>query len=197
MDRIEQVLSEAIDTGEVVKVKYNGGSQPGLIRELSPITINGDDVRARCLATNRVKTFKLSKMEISSADTASSYEPGKTLPEPSNLNEALEPHKESIEEQGWILVIEENEAGVYRTFKNGKLRKTPDVFIQYHELQYEYTDSDKDGNQIDIMKPSVRPWYVSHKRKQASSFKRLSSGIEKFLENVTEEAEHISLIVSQ
>jgi predicted DNA-binding transcriptional regulator YafY len=64
MGNLEQLLITAIETGEVINIKYHGGSQPGSIRQISPISVNGDDVRARCLATNRVKVFKISKMEI-------------------------------------------------------------------------------------------------------------------------------------
>jgi len=193
MDKIEDVLLEAIQTGEVLNIKYNGGSQPGLIRQLLPLSINVEDVRAKCFATNRVKTFKLSKMELG-VHSNPSYTVGQILPEPKNLQEALGPFILNIEKIGWTLVTSEKEAGVYRKFKSGKLRKTPDVFIQYNEYSYDYSDFDENGNEIDVMKPSSRPWYVSHKTKTASSFKKLSSAILKFYDNAQEEAERLKLI---
>ena len=47
MKSIKPILTEAIETGEVVKIKYHGGSQPGSLRQISPISIVGDDVVAR------------------------------------------------------------------------------------------------------------------------------------------------------
>jgi hypothetical protein len=98
------------------------------------------------------------------------------------LKEGFELHEAFLYDLGWVLSVKEEEAGVYRTF-NGKLRKTPDVYIQYHELTYDYTDSfDDNGNQIEYTKPSERPWYVrSNTTDQASSFKKLGAAIDNFI----------------
>ncbi|MEA1988222.1 MAG: hypothetical protein U9N57_03290 [Pseudomonadota bacterium] len=183
MENLEQILISASETGEIINIKYHGGSQPGSTRQISPISVKNDDVRARCLATNRVKVFKLSKIELEqSSDLIKTYVPGKKAPEPNSIKEALESHKEFLSGLGWVLIIDNEEAGVFRTFKNGKLRKTPDVYIQYHEFTYDYTDWDEDGNEVEYTKPSVRPWYVrSNPANQGTSFKKLSSAIEKFL----------------
>jgi predicted DNA-binding transcriptional regulator YafY len=61
---IEASLKEAIETGEVLKVRYHGGSQPGALREIAPISVNGDKVRARCYSSDAVKTFVIGKVEI-------------------------------------------------------------------------------------------------------------------------------------
>jgi len=195
MDNLKQILVSASETGEIISIKYHGGSQSGSIRQISPISVRNDDVRARCLATNQVKTFKLSKMELEqSSELLKTYIPGKKVSEPNSITEALEEHKELFFNLGWKLVIGKEEAGVYRTFKNGKLRKTPDVHIQYHEFTYDYTDWDDDGNEVEYTKPSVRPWYIrSNPANQGTSFKKLSSAIEKFINFSKEASEQLEL----
>jgi len=195
MDSLEKILVSASETGEIISIKYHGGSQSGSIRQISPISVNNDDVRARCLATNQVKTFKLSKMELEqSSEHLKTYIPGKKVLEPSSITEALEGHQELLFNLGWKLVIGKEEAGVYRTFKNGKLRKTPDVYIQYHEFTYDYTDWDDEGNEVEYTKPSVRPWYIrSNPANQGTSFKKLSSAIEKFINFSKEASEQLEL----
>ena len=195
MDSLKKILVSASETGEIISIKYHGGSQSGSIRQISPISVNNDDVRARCLATNQVKTFKLSKMELEqSSEHLKTYIPGKKVLEPSSITEALEGHQELLFNLGWKLVIGKEEAGVYRTFKNGKLRKTPDVYIQYHEFTYDYTDWDDEGNEVEYTKPSVRPWYIrSNPANQGTSFKKLSSDIEKFINFSKEASEQLEL----
>lgn len=57
----EVALKEAVETGEILKIRYHGGSQPGrLFREIAPISVNSDKVRA----SGTVKTFLISKVEI-------------------------------------------------------------------------------------------------------------------------------------
>ena len=61
---IHSILCEARDNGEVLKIKYHGGSQPFTLREIYPISISKDKVMARCLNSNAVKTFVIDKIEI-------------------------------------------------------------------------------------------------------------------------------------
>jgi predicted DNA-binding transcriptional regulator YafY len=194
MESVEQILISAIETGEIINIKYHGGSQPGSIRQISPISVKAENVRARCLSTNRVKVFKLSRIEIERSSTlTNTYVPGKKTPEPTSLKEAFESHRELLSNLGWLLSVEDEGAGVYRTFQNGKLRKTPDVYIQYFEFKYDYTDDDE-GNEIEYTKPSERPWYVrSNTRDQASSFKKLSVATDKFVLLAKEAAETLKL----
>jgi hypothetical protein len=43
----EERLREAIKVGEVVKVVYNGGTQPGVLREIAPVSIRNGKVLSR------------------------------------------------------------------------------------------------------------------------------------------------------
>jgi len=61
----EQILKEAIATGEAIKVRYYGGTTPGEERELIVREIISDKhVKCFCLRSNLEKTYFLNKMEI-------------------------------------------------------------------------------------------------------------------------------------
>lgn len=60
----EKRLQEAIDDGEELKVIYQGGSQPGSLREIAPISLKNGKVSARCFTSNAVKSFLLEKISI-------------------------------------------------------------------------------------------------------------------------------------
>jgi predicted DNA-binding transcriptional regulator YafY len=75
---VRNKLLDAIDTGEVLLVRYSGGTQPGTIRQISPVGFVGSDkIRAACLATGRDKLYFFSKMEIidSSDRSLVTYDP--------------------------------------------------------------------------------------------------------------------------
>ena len=69
IEALKQRLQETIGTGEILNIIYHGGSEPDAARQLFPMQIKGDQLRARCLATNRVKTYSLSKIEWTDNDT--------------------------------------------------------------------------------------------------------------------------------
>jgi hypothetical protein len=61
----EQILKEAIGTGEAIKVRYYGGTTPGEERELIIREIISDKhVKCFCLRSNLEKTYFLNKIEI-------------------------------------------------------------------------------------------------------------------------------------
>jgi len=126
-------------------------------------------------------------------DNAQTYDPHFKIQEPTNLKEALEPHKASFKSLGWVLIIVDETAGLYRCFKNGKERKTADVIIEYHKYVYE-NEIDLDDRFIETRKVSTRPWYVnSNNIPTASTFKFLSIAVERFIELAQQEAESLRL----
>ena len=73
---VKERLIEASKTGEIITIVYHGGSQPGTKRDISPIRVSKTEVRARCLVTEELRTFKLSKLEIVPEDfPAKRYDP--------------------------------------------------------------------------------------------------------------------------
>lgn len=130
---VEKILLEAITTGEIITITYNGGSQPGTKRQISPINISNSMVRATCLNSNETKLFSLSKIQIvSNTDSFKSYNPNLQKPaadEPCNLSEILSKHIDEFKALGFHLEIRENYAAVYRILENGDIVETPDVTV--------------------------------------------------------------------
>jgi hypothetical protein len=95
-DKIE-ILQEAIGTGEIIKIKYNGGSQPGTVREIIPRKIDREKemIYAYCITSSKILSFSLSKIEISSYDENITYRQTQKMSETdiSVLKKALKDEK--------------------------------------------------------------------------------------------------------
>ncbi len=63
----ENLLSEAAQNGEILHVIYAGGSSPGSVRQIVPVKIEGDKVRARCIKSNKTKLYLIEKIGIMTA----------------------------------------------------------------------------------------------------------------------------------
>jgi len=194
---IKRTLEDAIGTGELLTISYAGGSQPGAKRMISPIKVEGDKVRARCYTSNQVKVFNINKITIieKNVNGETTYKEGYHAPEPATLTEAVEPHIEELTKIGWHVELSEEEIGVYRFFKNGKMRKTPDVYMLYQEYTTDYLDQDAEGELVEHKRKSSRPWYVRSNvsGENASSFSVLSRAVSRFVEFSHAAAEKFSL----
>jgi hypothetical protein len=188
---LTETLSRAIEAGEVLFVKYHGGSKPGESRQLSPIAFVGDDkIRAHCHASGRNKVFVIDKIEIlEDVDHGSAtYESAPFPSDPKTLAEALAGNLDGLRDAGWHVEIEAEFCSLHRYFKNGKPRKTPVVSIEFREFTWNYDENadggiDEDGILIPIEKKSERPWCVSCAELDKSvSFKSLSGAADRFLE---------------
>lgn len=61
-------LKEAIETGELLTVIYNGGHTPGAKRRIVPRRLHDDLVYANDFGDTPIKSYKLRQMELSSDD---------------------------------------------------------------------------------------------------------------------------------
>jgi hypothetical protein len=180
---IEAKIQEAIATGEVLTIRYQGGTQPGTIRNISPIRISGDKVRARCLASNVVKTFVISKIELSkgSNDVDSRWDPTrKDKLKYEDLNSFIEPNKAELEKMGWHVNFSDNHISLHRSYKNGRVLKGSDVSLSYDELVYEFY-IDFDGKEHKEAKKRQKPWVIHVKGHYIAGYSKLERAIEKFL----------------
>ena len=106
-----------------------------------------------------------------------------------NLKSHLAPYRDTVEGIGWVLEVSDTSAGTFRRFKNGKLRKTPDVHIEYNEYHHDTYDVDDDGELVEVPRKAERPWYVASTHKaQAATFKHHERAIERFMELCVTEA---------
>lgn len=187
MDTKER-LKEAIDTGEILTIIYHGGSQPGTTRQISPMSFSRDRVRARCLISNKPKYFTLDKIDLVDDPAAEpTYEKDKKFAEPASIQIALEPYLETIRAMGWLVEINDQEAGLYRTRKNGNRLKYPDVALRYHATTRR---EDERGRIHEI--PSTMPWHVNSNKAQNSFFKSLSHAAERFIKVADEVAQKVT-----
>jgi hypothetical protein len=166
-------LQEAIRTAEIVRIRYFGGSTPGLERDIAPILISGETVQAHCLLTETVKTFSLSKMELAVAGQPSALAlttpTATTEPNYGSLQELVNENQTFLESLGWIVKLEDNCLSLHRTHKNGKLGKTPVITLRFEEYAAELVF---DGDEITEQNVRLRerPWVVRGKNKDTVTF---------------------------
>lgn len=67
-------LQAAVGTGEVLRIIYYGGSQPGAVREVVPIALKEGRLWALCVADNQTKSYTLDKVALPGPDDANAPE---------------------------------------------------------------------------------------------------------------------------
>ncbi|MBF0378046.1 MAG: hypothetical protein HQK72_11260 [Desulfamplus sp.] len=183
-DLIETLL-ESISTKNPVRVRYFGGSSPGMERDIIPTRLFKEKVKAVCLITDKEKMFFLKKMELvvhGESSVLSEIYPIKP-PEPifENLNDFYEGRKAEWESMGWIPILEENQLLLYRKAKRGnKILKNASMFIRFEEMT---SDIVFDGEKMveQNIRKRIRPWTVT-----GHTFGLFSKAQEKFVELVRE-----------
>ena len=186
-------LMVAATIGQVVSIIYHRGSQPGSIRQVVPITVSEDEVRAHDVTSGFEKTFKLAYVELAGPETiAPAYNPALVLNDTRTLLVALEPHLADLRALGWHLETAEGSVSVHRYFQNGKPRKSADVLIMFTEFAIDAWD-DGIGAREEGVK-STRPYYVSSPSfERARTFTHLSPAIGVFLHEARKHAPRSTL----
>lgn len=171
-NELRERLKQAIHTGEVLSIIYHGGSQPGALRQIAPIEIDDDKVRARCYMSKAIKTFSLNKIEfrelanLTPNDAASTWKPITKPPLPlfDTIAEVIAHYREDLEAKGWHVVHEIGEDGEYLNLfgrlKNGNMRKRPSVSLGYETIGYDLIVMPDGGVARTNPHPRIRPWSV-------------------------------------
>lgn len=185
----ESVLTRAIQAGEILTIKYHGGSQPGAVREIAPISLSGQKLRARCYTSGAVKVFVVEKIEICEEGNISAdpkWDPS-ALPivQYATISDIYKAQSAVLENSGWHINHELDILSLHRIRKNGTPLKGPDVSITYSEWTSEqYIDQDDDGELIYLesnRRKSARPYGVRGKNHHGASFANLDKAAELFL----------------
>jgi hypothetical protein len=183
---VEERLQEAARTGEVLKVKYHGGSQPGAIREIAPISIKEGLLWAKCFNSNAVKCFSLGKIEIlegESTSALSAWQPvAVSIPHYDSLAVLLEKCRDRLGDLGWHVEYSTNCLSVHRRFKNGKPLKGPDVSLDFEEYAYDLVVGLDGELHEQNERRRERPWVVRGKRMTTKTLGNLDRAAETFLE---------------
>ena len=194
-DDLRARLLAAANAGEIVSIVYHRGSQPGTVRAILPITITHEEVRARDMAAEIDKTFKLAHLELAGLQTtARAYDPAGAPPaeDPQTVRAALSPHVPALQALGWHVELTENRISLHRFFKNGKPRKGYDVTMGFDEFTVDMFD-DFDGLGLQrVTRPSKRPYNVSSAALPTRTFVRLSIALRAFLDEARRLADAVS-----
>lgn len=201
---VTQQLEGAIGTGEIVRIAYAGGSQPGSERDIYPLEVKGSKVRAKCIASGVVKMFDIAKISI-----VRLVAPGPTPPvtyDPStpavqqfqSFEHVAAELAPSLSRMGWQMDQEadgENRVlSLHSFFKNGKLRKTPDVTLHFtpREPIKDYTlvvsiDPKPLGvttqAREETQQTATRPWSVRSKAMASGkAYGKIDRAVQVFLE---------------
>ena len=163
-------FTEALRTGEVVGIRYHGGSQPGTYREIVPLNVMPDRVIAWCRQSSASKFFLFDAIEFRSGPPASnegvlSWAPliggERLVPTVAQMEAA---HREALEALGWHVervVGESGETlGLHRRSKVGKLLKHPTLTLSFEPMTYDLVVTREGGYEHANVRPRVRPWSV-------------------------------------
>lgn len=131
-DELRARLLEAAKAGEVLRVAYHGGSQPGAAREIVPMVVGDVLVMADDCATDALRAFRIDLLVLLAPGAqAPAYEVGKqgaVEPEPT-IPECFEPARDALVRLGWHVEIEPQSVTLHRFLKNGRPKKSPDVAL--------------------------------------------------------------------
>ncbi|HFC93180.1 MAG TPA: hypothetical protein ENJ51_10250 [Leucothrix mucor] len=182
----EARLREAIEAGEVLKVVYNGGSQPGAMREVAPISIKNGKVRARCFTSNAVKSFVIEKITILQEGnniSAVEWNPdAEQVQRYESINDLSEKEMDALLALGWHVESDDNCLSLHRRFKNGKPMKGADVSIDYEEFTYDLVVGLDGELHEENRRKRQRPWSVRGKNQGTRSYGSLDKAAGLFLE---------------
>jgi hypothetical protein len=178
---VKRHLQQAIETKEQTTIIYNGGSAPGTTRRIAPIEIKGDSLIARCLESNARKTFKLAKIELSNNQAILPYQvEDRSAWTFAEHTAAIRP---IIKAAGWHSEETACSLLLFRFFKNGKLRKTPEMGIRFQEFTTESEWDMQENRPIQTEKPAVNPWKVFAPNQESTrSFRHLDKAFSAFAE---------------
>lgn len=176
---MNSIIEKSIANETPIEIIYWAGSQPGSKRLIQPVAIEGDKLRAVCLATGQIKLFFLNKIDIDNLDNPGfkSYRLGAVdhQAEILNLHQISKTFIDQLTADGWHVIITEVSLGVHLKYKNGTPHKTAEVDLLYFQERCDEVTGE--------CHPSVRPWYVRGKKTgQARTFKDLHSALDHFIE---------------
>jgi hypothetical protein len=171
VDDVRDALQAVIDAHSTTIIIYDGGSAPGTARAIAPISLTQDKLIARCLESNKRKTFVLSKVRMAGAELITPRPmPARedmarlTVLGAMSLSDLLAETRAMAECHGWHLTLAND------TLRG--IRGREQVYIAYmSEVSGIYFDAD--GNRSEVL--SERPWHVNgcvfaHKARAFAAF---------------------------
>ena len=176
-------IENAIHSGEILRVRYFGGSTPGSERQIKPISADSDSVRARCLQTGENRLFKLAKLEEVLEGIPSELSKNFVSPEPAHETVAsfAESAVADVEALGWLPKIDGDLFTLHRRFTNGKPMKGSDVSISFEATTYDLVFDGENTVEMNH-RPRDRPWIVCANKQTTKTFSNAGKAQASFLE---------------
>ena len=148
-------LTAAAESGEILRIIYRGGSQPGSARDVCPISISGDLLRAHDVAAGADKQFRLSNIEIVDEQvTAPAYDPhfvSTPVEDGRTIEDVFAPMVAELQALGWHVQLSQHELTLHQYFKNGKPRKRAEVQIMRVEPSPAGNEGDDAGDDTSLV----------------------------------------------
>ncbi len=193
MEALDEIL-EAIKSNSELAIVYHGGSRPGSERRVTPISLEGPGLRARCHITGQAKLFSLNKIQIgdSKVSIPASLDDAPAAPTFANLEEVFNYYRDTLEGLGWHIRTDFSEdyacISLHGKFKNGNIKKEPDLNFAYKRLVEEsYFDGD-DWVMPEPPRESTRPFGVYGKFTKGGPYGKIERAMAVFVKEAVENA---------
>lgn len=187
---INEKLQLAIKQGNSIKIKYNGGSQPGTVREILPTTLSGGKLRATCFNSNSVKTFEIHKIEvvdINNLEENISWDKNfKPTQKYKDLDDFFEQESILLQNTGYhINYIKGESISLHKIFKTGKIAVGAELALVFEELISDVVIN-VFNNELETINTRLRekPWIVRSSKINARSYAKVEKAIEFFIQNL-------------
>lgn len=182
---ITERLRDAIESAEVIRIIYHGGSQPGTVRSISPINITNGKLRARCYNSNAAKIFVINNIAIVNDNepvAAIDWRPGASIQRYSSIAEVLTAESAALIELGWHVENDTNSIRLHRINKAGNPLKYSDIAMDFTEFNNDMQWGD-DGVFHDVKtRPRKRPWCVGGRKTTTKNYSTLDKAAKTFMD---------------
>jgi hypothetical protein len=187
----EDRLKEAIEDGEVLKIIYHGGSQPGTSRYIAPIQVGNGKVRARCYSSKDVKVFYLNKLTIMDGDENQKQQIDSWDPELDvlyhyeSISDFIDKEIITLAQLGWHITNDEERIYLHSKFKSGSLLNRDDadvwlVYQRYSSGSVAYID-DESGEWVECEIERQKSWDIGCKNQNTGNYRTLDKAAKKFM----------------
>jgi predicted DNA-binding transcriptional regulator YafY len=183
------LIQEAIGSGVILSIRYDGGSDPGSYRDIQPNKITDTMVWAYCHTSKAVKQFALSKIgSVTSVPKgrvpSEIWTPKSNIPRYEDLvsyfNEVVTKWKSDVWNCHYSGDEDVHSIEVIEQFKNGKPRKTPSISLGYEKWAVDFVLMQNGDLVTQRVGLKSKQFSVRGKGRTTVVFSKIDSAIERF-----------------
>lgn len=173
-------IQAAIANNENIVISYYGGSKPGAVRTIAPISLKNGKVRAKCFASGKIKVFILDKIKINpDQDIRPSWSSAPTY---TSIKDLYEQIRQDLDDFGWHVAHKKQNdhehVRLHRKFLDGVPLKSIEAEISYSKYAYNFDPLLDEPERIVVK----RPYFVRGKNSESKSYKYLDKAAAYFIE---------------